>query len=138
MVENSPWQLRVEHMNGGVFSKSLNKLQQFGTSDDPKLNTFAGTVFYATTFTAKCNEGLLQLGKVNKGVTEVFLNGKKLGVNWYGKPMFSLGDALVKGENKLEIRYTTVLSNYSKSLKDNPTAVLWTQGIENIPMGLEG
>jgi hypothetical protein len=45
---------------------------------------------------------------------------------------------LVNGDNKLEIKYTTVLSNYARSLKDNPTAAIWTEDYELIPMGLEG
>jgi hypothetical protein len=31
-----------------------------------------------------------------------------------------------------------VLSNYVRSLKDNPTAKRWTQGYEAIPLGIEG
>jgi hypothetical protein len=75
---------------------------------------------------------------VNKGVTEVRLNGNLLGVNWYGRPIFQIGDQIVKGENILEVKYTTVLSNYCRSLKDNLTAQQWTRGYENISSGLEG
>jgi hypothetical protein len=80
----------------------------------------------------------LELGKVNKGITEVYLNGNMLGVNWYGRPLFPLDNHLLNGENLLEIKYTTVLSNYCRSLTDNPTAQRWTRGYENIPSGLEG
>ena len=75
---------------------------------------------------------------MNKGVTEVFLNGEKVGMNWYGKPVFNIEKAVKTGENLLEIKYTTVLSNYAMSLENNPTAERWTRGYEKIPAGLEG
>lgn len=137
VLENS-WQVKFDHMNGTGFERSINKLFDFGTSGDGQLNTFAGTITYRTTFNSDYSGGWLQLGKVNKGVTEVFLNGKPVGVNWYGQPVFCLDNVMVSGENRLEIRYTTVLSNYCRSLKNNPTAEKWTKGYDNIPMGLEG
>jgi hypothetical protein len=132
-----PWQVRFDHVNGESFSRNFDELKEFGTSSDPQLSTFAGTVTYTTTFTADGDEGWLALAQVNRGVTEVFVNGKQVGVNWYGKSIFPLNN-IARGENKLEIKYTTVLSNYSRSLQDNPTAVRWTKGFEAIPVGLEG
>lgn len=137
MSVEGPWQVRFEHMNGERFERSFDKLYDFGTSNDEQLNTFAGIVTYSTTFNSDGKGGWLELGKANKGVTEVTLNGKQIGLNWYGKPLFRLNDVLLKGENRLEIKYTTVLSNYARSLKDNPTAEIWTRGFEKIPMGLE-
>jgi hypothetical protein len=133
-----PWKVDFTHINGDRFSRNFDQLEQFGTSEDKQLNTFAGTVTYSTTFMAEGDEGWLELEKVNKGVTEVYVNGNPIGINWYGKPIFPLKNVLKEGENKLEIKYTTVLSNYSRSLKDEPTAVRWTEGFVNIPMGLEG
>jgi len=137
ILEN-PWQVKFEHMNGTRFEKTFNKLIDFGTAKDEQLSTFAGIVTYSTTFNSDKTDGWLELEKVNKGITEVYLNGKSIGVNWYGKPIFCLDNSLLKGENRLQIKYTTVLSNYCRSLKDNPTAVKWTKGFKNIPMGLEG
>ena len=75
---------------------------------------------------------------VNKGVTEVILNGKNIGVNWYGRPIFPVKNLLTVGENQLEIKYTTVLSNYCRSMKNDPTAQKWAGRFEKIHMGLEG
>lgn len=133
-----PWKVSFFHVNGSRFERNFEKLTDFGTSEDPQLNTFAGKVTYTTTFTSDGIGDWLELGRVNKGITEVCLNGKQLGTNWYGKPQFPLNDVLLNGENRLEIKYTTVLSNYARSLKDNPTAERWTQGFTNIPAGLEG
>jgi hypothetical protein len=38
----------------------------------------------------------------------------------------------------LKIKYSTVLSNYAMSLKNNPAAERWTKGYQKIPIGLEG
>jgi len=45
---------------------------------------------------------------------------------------------LNKGDNKIEIKYTTVLSNYVGSLKDNPAAVRWTAGYDKLRSGIDG
>ncbi len=133
-----PWQAKFDHISGDSFEWHFEKLYNFGTADNIQLNTFAGTVIYSTKFKSDGRGNWLELGEVNKGITEVYLNGSKLGTNWYGRPLFPLNNLLVSGENLLEIRYTGVLSNYSNSLRNNPTAERWTSGYNNIPMGLGG
>ncbi len=133
-----PWKATFEHVNGQVFEREMNELTEFGTSSDPQLNSFAGTVTYTASFNTTENVKWLEPGEVNKGVTEVFLNGKNAGLNWYGKPVFNIEKAVITGENLLEIKYTTVLSNYAMSLENNPTARRWTNGFEKIPVGLAG
>jgi hypothetical protein len=138
MSLDGPWHVSFTNINGRSFDRTFEKLSDFGISDDSQLSSFAGTVFYTTTFSSDGDGNWLELGKVNKGITEVYLNGNMLGVNWYGRPLFPLDNHLLNGENLLEIKYTTVLSNYCRSLTDNPTAQRWTRGYENIPSGLEG
>jgi hypothetical protein len=133
-----PWQATFEHVNGENFTRELDTLFTFDTPDDKELNDFAGTVIYSTSFNSTDTTGFLELGKTNKGISEVFLNGKNVGLNWYGKPVFPLDGALKKGENHLQIIYTTVLSNYVMSMIDNPTAERWTRGYKKIPVGIEG
>lgn len=133
-----PWQASFDHTNGRRFTRSFDRLIDFGTSGDPELNRFAGTVTYSTRFHSDGAGTWLELGKTNKGTTEVYLNGKKAGLNWYGRPLLPIGDLLQAGDNRIEIRYTTVLSNYALSLKDDPTAARWTEGFKPLPMGLEG
>lgn len=133
-----PWQVQFTHANGTVFSRSFDKLSSFGTSTDQQLNTFAGSATYTTAFTATGTEGWLELPDTYKGVSEVYINGKKVGLNWYGRPLFSVVGSLRKGRNMLKIKYTTVLSNYARSLTNNATAARWTQGFKAIPLGLDG
>ncbi|MCG6187334.1 glycosyl hydrolase [Maribellus maritimus] len=133
-----PWQATFEPVNGETFTRKLNTLFTFDTPDDRKLNDFAGTVIYSTSFNSNDTTGFLELGKTNKGISEVFLNGESVGLNWYGKPVFQLDGVLKKGENQLEIKYTTVLANYVMSMKDSPTAQRWTRRYQKIPIGLAG
>jgi len=63
---------------------------------------------------------------------------KKAGMNWYGKPVFNIENAVKTGENLLEIKVTTVLSNYVMSLENNPTAERWTRGYTKILIWPEG
>ncbi len=135
---DGPWQVKFEHLNGSSFECTFEKLHDFGTSTEERLRTFAGVVTYSTTFYSNGKGTRIELGNVNKGVTELYLNGKNVGVNWYGRASFPLKNVLINGENKLEIKCTTVLSNYASSLKNNPTCEKWTKGFINIPMGLEG
>jgi hypothetical protein len=138
LTVEGPWEATFEHVNGQTFTRRLQKPEQFGTSPDAQLNTFAGTVTYKTTFSLNQIPKWLQFEKVNKGVIEVILNGEKAGINWYGKPVFNIENAVKNGENLLEIKVTTVLSNYVMSLENNPTAEQWTNGFEKIPIGIEG
>jgi hypothetical protein len=133
-----PWQVKFDHVNSGSFERSFESLSEFGTSQSQELNSFAGVVTYSGTFNSDGAGDWIRLGDTNKGVTEVLLNGQNVGLNWYGEPLFNIKGALRNGENLLEIKYTTVLSNYVMSLENNPTAAKWTSGYKKIPVGLSG
>ncbi|ULT22301.1 hypothetical protein KUH03_22935 [Sphingobacterium sp. E70] len=66
----------------------------------------------------------MNLGRV-AGVSEVFVNGKSLGVKWYGRRIYNLIGSLKQGDNQIEIRITTTMGNYMKTLKDNENAQYW-------------
>ena len=123
-----------------VFQNSLRYYQhrQFYDLRHRQLNSFAGTAAYTARFKVDNQYNYLRIEKVNKGVAEIVLNGKEVGTNWYGTPVFYIKDAINKGDNELIIIYTTVLSNYVMSLKDNPTFSKWTSGYDKLPSGLEG
>ncbi|HBE42250.1 MAG TPA: hypothetical protein DDW27_13775, partial [Bacteroidales bacterium] len=133
-----PWKAEFMHYNGQVFERTFERLKEFGTSDDPDLNSFAGTVNYTTTFISDGTGKRLELEKVNKGVIEVYLNGRQAGISWYGKPVFRIDSLVKNGDNRLEIKYVSVLSNYMRTLNDNTTAIRWTAGYEKMPAGIEG
>ena len=103
---------------------------------------FAGDVVYRTRFTVEelPARPVLNLGRV-AGIAEVALNGRPCGVRWCGRRLYDLTGLLHAGENTLEVKVTTTLGNYMRTLTDNPTAQKWTAGRKTQPeqsMGLIG
>jgi hypothetical protein len=138
VVLNTAWKAEFKHKNGNVFTREFETLYEFGTSSDIELSSFAGVVNYLTEIESDGTDSILLLPKVNRGVTEVYINGNPAGLNWYGLPCFDISGLLKPGKNKIEIKYTTLLSNYVRTLKDNRTAMQWTKGYEKMPMGIDG
>jgi len=103
---------------------------------------FSGTIIYRNYIDIE-NPGpaFLNLGKVY-GISELQVNGKDCGVKWYGRRIFKVSDHLVRGTNIVEIKVTTTMGNYMKSLTDNPIAQYWTNEKNKIQplqsMGLIG
>ena len=59
-------------------------------------------------------------------VCELMVNGVSAGVQWYGRRVYRIGNLLKSGANVLEVRVTTSMGNYMKTLKDNGVAQKWT------------
>ncbi len=72
------------------------------------------------------------------GVSSVRLNGKDLGVRWWGRHLYDATGVLARGRNVLEVEVTTTLGNRMRSLKDNPVAKSWSWWFPPISMGLVG
>jgi hypothetical protein len=95
--------------------------------DIAELVNFAGTITYLNSFSisGQFSKLHLNLGKAY-GLCEVILNGKNLGVRWYGDKIYSIGEFLKEGKNEIEIKVVTSMGNYMKSLTDNPIGQYWT------------
>ena len=137
---SSNWSVDFKHMNGTLKDQRLTTLTD--VKDMPELGNFAGTISYKTTISGKTGIQYIDLGKV-AGIAELFINGKKIGTRWYGRTAFHIGDQLSKGNNTLEIRVTTVMLNYMKSLTTNTTAQYWANNPKRKeqpaqPMGILG
>ncbi|TWU33188.1 glycosyl hydrolase [Novipirellula artificiosorum] len=133
------WTVTGNRVDGKTFTWNVDQLIDFGHSSEATQRTFGGTLIYNTTL--KDTEGFthLDLGKVNEGVTELYVNGIKAGTRWYGEAVYPIADLLKDGSNDIEIHYTTVLANYCKSLTHNPVAQRWTEEFSNpTATGLEG
>ena len=93
---------------------------------DARLRAFAGEAIYRKSFQLEgaARFEFLDLGTV-PGVSVVKLNGRDLGVRWYGRHVYPAGELLRDGSNDLEIRVVTTLGNYCKSLVSNPVAQDW-------------
>ncbi len=130
------WQLQLHHINGNKQVRNLDSL--IDLVNDTEMKNFAGTVIYEKTLSIDNNDyQYIDLGNV-QGVTELALNGKPLGVKWYGSHIYYIKDAIKTGENKLSVRLTTISGNYLKSLKDNPIAQRWTKKQPFYSMGIIG
>ena len=118
-IVEGPWKLEFRPARSGdTFSVEMDALDDFSKSKDHRLRSFSGTVSYSTTFTVQGEQYThIELGADNDFISEIWLNGTKLGVNWYGVQRFPLGDSLKEGENELRIEYTTTLNNMMGAMK---------------------
>ena len=102
-----------------------------------KYKDFMGTV----TYTAKVNLGkdlprYINLGRVCD-ICELKVNGKDLGVQWFGRRVYDLSGILHEGENIIEVKVVTLMANYTGAQKDGSIAKKWTKGATP-SMGLIG
>jgi hypothetical protein len=136
---NTKWDVKFEHVNGTVFNRTMKQLIDFKTSEDETIRTFAGTVSYNGTFENSDNSKYIKLTGVNQGVTELIINDKPVGIKWYGNHCYNISSFVNEGTNQIEIKLTTTLVNYCRSLTDNPTARAWTRNyVTPFSSGLEG
>ncbi|WP_147676480.1 glycosyl hydrolase [Algibacter pacificus] len=135
---NGVWKMEGKHINGKTLNWEMEKLIDFSQSTDQSQKSFAGVITYTTTMTNADNFTHIDLGDVNEGITELYINGNKIGKRWYGKAIYPIADFLKNGENEIEVRYTTVLANYCKSL-NIPQTNVWTKHYKDYaPTGLQG
>ena len=135
-----PWSLAFRPAVGRAFRRTKRKLADLSCDRDRALRTFGGTVTYTATFDLpSAPRRFLDLGEV-RGVAEVTLNGRPVGVRWWGRKCLDVANALRPGRNVLEVKVATVLVNYCRSLADNPTAMQWTHNGKQppAPAGLVG
>lgn len=128
--------VQLSHVDGTERSIILPELVDFNDRDNLK---FAGTIIYRKEFTADATRRprWLDLGPIH-AVSQVEMNGKALGVRWYGDHLYEVSTALTPGFNHLEIKVVTTLGDYMKSLTNNPIAQAWTADTPSYPLGLIG
>ncbi len=121
---NGPWYVELRHSRENqVKTVQMELLKDL---KDTEFVNFTGTVVYRKKFEAgDLKPACLNLGQVF-GVSEVSVNGKSCGVKWYGRRIYDITSYLQKGSNDLEIRITTTMGNYMKTLTDNRTAQKFT------------
>jgi hypothetical protein len=133
---NGAWQLQLNHIDGTSRHIELETLKDL--VDIPETKNFAGTVIYEKTVDLNRNDlNYIDLGNV-QGVSELTLNGKNLGVKWYGAHVYDIKKAVKPGANKLSVRLTTITGNYLKGLINNPVAQRWTRNQPYYSMGILG
>ncbi len=123
---NNKWKLIFKPFKGEVFEITSNDLFEFGNHKDKRIATFAGQVLYKTSVElSETDWAFLDLG-IEKHITDVKFNDVELGVRWWGRHLYSIpSNVLKRGDNNLQITYTTTLANYTNSLSDNIAAKQW-------------
>ena len=132
------WKVEFYPVEGKTFSRNFRVLKDLKESDDPVLRNFAGKIIYKADFElTDLNVNRISLGEVNDGVTEVIINGTSLGSKWYGLHEYEIDSGLRLGTNEIEIIYTSLLSNYCRSL-EIVEAKRWIGNRDLISNGLVG
>ena len=123
-LKNS-WSLTGNDINGETMKREINVLKDL--KEIPDWVNFCGSLTYRINFelNAKNKIEWINLGRVF-GVSELLVNGENAGTKWYGKRIYQVGKFLKNGNNNIEVRLTTTMGNYMKSLTDNPIAQFWT------------
>lgn len=133
------WNVVGNRIDGQSFEWEMDDLIDFSQSGDSTQNSFGGEIIYSTTLNNTDNFTHVDLGDVNEGITELYVNGNRIGKHWYGKAVYPIADNIKEGDNEIEIRYTTVLANYCMSIDNNLMTREWTKRYNNkVPTGLEG
>ncbi len=132
-----PWKINLEHTNGSP-AKIVNR-EFFDLKNDPEFKSFAGTITYQKTIDLKDGStfSVVDLGKVH-GISQLSINNKTIGTKWYGEHLYECNNILKSGRNTISIVVTTIIGNYCKSLTDNKTCQLWTEGQAYESQGLIG
>ncbi|MEG2491127.1 MAG: glycosyl hydrolase [Alistipes sp.] len=140
---NGTWDVRAtHHVEKTVKEFRMAELVDLHSLPFPWLRSFAGTLEYSQQVNVADPSGFhtLDAGLTHHGVTELFVNGKSVGVKWYGERTFDISGKLVKGENTITLKVTTLLGDYVKSrMHDTPTAKRWEWAVRiNSELGLRG
>ena len=88
--------------------------------DIPAYQNFMGVATYTAEVELPAGNlpRYLNLGKVGY-IAEVTINGKPAGLHWYGDVVLEIGGLLKPGANTIEVKVTTLMSNYLQTLPDN-------------------
>ena len=120
----------------------------FDLKDSDEYQHFCGTIVYRKTIdggldVARNVSTILDLGLV-EGISEVLANGQSVGIQYYGRRIYDISKYLKDGENDLEVRVTTTMGNYLKTLsrENNPTTWIYVNHPKRDqplqPMGMIG
>lgn len=140
---NGVWSVKAtHHIDKSVKEFELVELADLHNLPFKWLRDFAGTLQYSqkVDIADPTTIHTLDAGLTHNGTTELSINGEVVGLKWYGERVFDISDKLVKGENTITLKVTTLLGNYVKSrVHDTPTANRWDWALRlNKEIGLRG
>lgn len=118
--EITGWHLKLHH----AYTDSISEMDMHLPEDllNTDYKTFMGDITYTAKFTVSGSKPhYLNLGNVYD-IAEVTVNGKPVGLRWYGDKVFDISRAVRSGENTISVKVTTLMDNYMQTLKDNSVA----------------
>jgi len=150
-LKDQHWTLRFHDIDRTIESDTL---PDWSHSDDPQVRYYSGRVSYTTELSTTALEALAQ-GKASRiflrldniaNLATVLVNDKDCGLAWTAPYEVDVTDALVGGENKLEL---IVVNTWANAIQGNdeghaPFANIWTNAryrkasSELLPAGLFG
>ena len=107
------WNVSFNTHWGGPANVKFDELQDWSKNQNPGIRYYSGSAVYNKTFSfSGVAEGnlFLELGDV-KNIAAVNLNGKDMGIVWTDPWEVDVTDAIVQGENKLQIIVTNLWGN---------------------------
>ncbi len=136
-TELNGWKMQLKHIDGKEKTLDWPELADLSTNEDTR--SFAGEINYEKQWSGTIAPyHWIDLGRVY-GVSEVSINGEKLGCHWYGRHLYSIPPHLARKKNPvLQVKITTTAGNYLKSSEDNPVGQNWTKRQNWQPMGMLG
>lgn len=113
---DTPWSVEFQSKYDTANKVQFDSLISYTEHPDARIRYFSGTAIYRNTITLETSQLkgngrlFLDLGEV-KNLAEVFVNGRSLGILWKSPFITEATEALVAGENELEIRVTNLWVN---------------------------
>ena len=121
---DTSWELVLRHQQEST-ERTIELTELVDFKDREDLVHFSGTAVYRKNIRIEDAAAYaLNLGRV-EGIADVYVNGKQVGVKWFGRRLFDLSTVLETGDNLLEIHVVTTMGNYLKTLTDNEIAQFW-------------
>ncbi len=132
-LDAAKWTVAFDPAWGGPASINFDRLIDWKDHTDPGIKYYSGTATYSTTFTADdtLKSGSrpiwLDLGMV-RDIASIRLNGRDLGVVWTAPWRVDVTEAVLTGENRLEIRVTNCWANRLIGDEQQPADSEWNKG----------
>lgn len=131
----TPWTVQFDTAFGGpALPVVFPELSSWSMQTPTSIRYYSGTAVYKGQFTLyepieKANTYQLHLGKVAE-LAEVYLNGRSCGTAWTEPFSVDVSNALLHGQNLLEIRVTNTWANRLEgdALLPEAQRVTWTDG----------
>lgn len=104
-VLDSAWEVAFDEKWGGPAKIAFPTLSDWSAHTDERIKYYSGTAVYTTNFSFEGTKDkfmFLDLGVV-KDIASVKLNGQDLGIIWTSPWRVDIAEAIVKGNNVLEI-----------------------------------